>query len=73
VHTHPEDFYNDPEEEGSGSDLDSNLADKALYEADEPPLANFEAFACRRPGVDFTACRDLLNSLGSREIDRSYN
>ena len=37
------------------------------------PLADFEAFARRRPGVDFTACRDMLGSLGSREIDRAYD
>ena len=45
LYTHPEDFYNDPEEEGSGSDSDSDSGDKDLQE-DEHPLADFEAFAC---------------------------
>jgi ATP-dependent DNA helicase PIF1 len=71
VHTHQEDFYNDPEGDSSVSDSDS--ADEDLQEADESPLADFEAFARRRPGFDFTACADLLDSLGSREIDRSYD
>jgi hypothetical protein len=72
VHTHPEDFYGDPEGEGSVSDSDS--ADEDLQEeADKSPLADFEAFARRRPGVDFTARGDLLDSLGSREMDLSYD
>ena len=43
LHTHPEDFYNNPE--GEGSDTDSDSDNKDLQE-DEHPLANFEAFAC---------------------------
>ena len=72
LHTHPEDFYNDPEGEGSDSDADSGDED-LRDEDDESPLADFEAFARRRPEVDFTARGDLLNSVGSREIDRLYN
>jgi hypothetical protein len=71
LHTHPEDFYDEPE--GEGSDLDSDSGDEDLQEDEESPLADFEAFARRRPGVDFTAHRDMLDSLGSREIDRSYD
>jgi hypothetical protein len=72
LHTHLKDFYNDPE--GEGSDSDSDLGDKDLQkEVDKSPLADFEAFTRRRPGVDFTTRRDLLDSLGSREIDLSYN
>jgi hypothetical protein len=72
LHTHPEDFYNDPE--GEVSDSDSDSGDEDLQEeVDESPLADFEAFARRRPGVDFTACGDLLDSLGSREMDLSYD
>jgi hypothetical protein len=71
LHTHPEDFYNDPE--GEGSDSDSDSGDEDLQEVDDSALADFEAFARRRPGVDFTARGDLLDSLGSREIDLSYD
>jgi hypothetical protein len=28
---------------------------------------------CRRPGVDFTTRGDLLDNLGSREVDLSFN
>jgi ATP-dependent DNA helicase PIF1 len=72
VHTHPEDFYNDPK--GESSDSDSDSGDEDLQEeADESPLADFEAFARRRPGADFTTCEDMLDSLRNREIDRSYD
>jgi hypothetical protein len=72
MHTHPEDFYDDPEGEGSVSD--SNSADEDLQEeADGSPLADFEAFARRRPGDDSAARGYLLDSLGSREMDLSYD
>jgi ATP-dependent DNA helicase PIF1 len=72
LYTYPNDFYNDLE--GEGSDLDSDSGDEDPQEAEnEYPLANFEAFARRRPGVDFTACGDMLDSLGSQEIDHSYD
>jgi len=72
LHIHPQDFYNDLE--GEGSDSDSDSGDEDPQEAEnECPLADFEAFARRRPGVDFTTREDMLNSLGSREIDRSYD
>ena len=70
LYTHLEDFYNKLEGEGSNSDLD--LGNKDLQE-DKYPLTNFEAFAYQRLGVDFTAYTDMLNGLGSREINRSYN
>ncbi len=72
-HAHPPDFYTDPEAEGSVSGDDSdddqiNIAD----EADErPPLADFEAFARRRPREDFTCLE--LGALGTRETDRAYD
>ena len=73
-HTHPQDFYNDLEGEGSHSDSDSDSGDDGQEEAgNDYPLADFEAWARRRPGVDFTTYRDMLNSLGSREIDRWYD
>jgi hypothetical protein len=28
---------------------------------------------CRRPGVDFTTRGDLLDNVGSREVDLSFN
>jgi hypothetical protein len=72
LHTHPDDFYGDLE--GEGSDSDSESGDEEPQEPkDECPLADFEAFARRRPGVDFTIHGNLLDSLGSREIDRSYD
>ncbi|KAH8755120.1 ATP-dependent DNA helicase PIF1 [Hyaloscypha sp. PMI_1271] len=72
LHTHTEDFYNKPERDGS--DLGLELGDEEPQEAeDESPLANFEAFARRRPEVDLITRVDMLNSLGSREIDRLYN
>jgi hypothetical protein len=72
LHTHPKDFYNNLEGENSG--LDSDSGDKEPQEAeDKSPLADFEAFARRRPGVDFTTRGNILNGLGSREIDRSYD
>ena len=70
LHTHLEDFYNNLE--GEGLDIDLDLDSENLQE-DKYPLTNFKAFACRRLGVDFTAYRDMLNGLGSREIDRSYD
>ena len=49
--THPQDFYTDPEAEC----LDSDESDEDPKEqADDHPLADFEAFARRRPQEDFT-------------------
>ena len=74
LHTHPPDFYNDPEGDGfeeDGSDSDSDSGDDDPHEVrKEHPLADFEAFARRRPGVDFTAPGD---SLGNLESDCSYD
>jgi hypothetical protein len=69
-HTHLQDFYTDPEAECSDSDDESD--EDPEEEPDEHPLADFEAFARRRPQEDFT-CIDLLDGLGSREIDREYD
>ena len=66
LYTHLEGFYNNLE--GEGLDVDLDLDSKDLQE-DKYPLANFEAFACQRLGVDFTVCGDMLNSLGSQEMD----
>jgi hypothetical protein len=69
-HTHPQDFYTNPEAECSDSDDESD--EDPEEQADEYPLADFEAFACWRPQEDFTQI-DLLNSLGTWEMDRNYN
>ena len=75
LHTHLEDFYSNLEGEGLDIDLDVDLdlGAKDLQEDKESPLANFKAFACQRPGVDFMAYRDMLNSLESQEIECSYD
>ena len=69
-HTHPEDFYTDPEAESEASDEESD--EDFEEQPEEHPLADFEAFARRRPQEDFTRI-DLLDSLGSREMDRNYD
>ena len=69
-HTHPQDFYTDPEAECSDSDSESD--EDPEEEPDEHPLADFEAFARRRPQEDFTRM-DFLDGLGNREIDRLYD
>ena len=71
LYTHLEDFYNNLE--GEGLDVDLDLDSKDLQEDKESPFTDFKAFACQRPGVNFTAYRDMLNSLESQEIDCSYN
>jgi len=70
LHTHPQDFYTDPEADEEASD-DSDEDPEEEVE-DEQPLADFEAFARRRPQEDLTRI-DLLDSLGSREMDRAYD
>jgi hypothetical protein len=72
IYTHPIFFYNNPEE--GGLVLDSDSADKGLQEkTDKSPLVDFEVFARRKLGVDFIVYRDLFDSLGSQEINLSYN
>jgi hypothetical protein len=52
--------------------LDSDESDEDHEkQADDHPLADFEAFAHRRPQEDLTQI-DLLDSLGTREIDCNY-
>ena len=46
-HMHPRDFYTDPEAECS--DLDDESDEDPQEQANEHPLADFEAFARRRP------------------------
>jgi hypothetical protein len=70
LHTHPEDFYTNPEAESKISDEKSNKDPEEQPE--EYLLADFEAFACRKPQKDFI-CIDLLDSLGSRDINHDYD
>ena len=72
-HTHPHDFYTDPEADDEAEESDSDdESDDDPEEQAEHPLADFEAFARRRPQDDFTRM-DYLDSLGSREMDCNYN
>ena len=67
-HTHPEDFYTDPE---ADSEDESESEEEEAVDEDWQ-LADFEAFARRRPRDDFTWI-DPLDALGSRDIDRPYD
>src|SRR6195952_3364640 len=76
AHTHPQDFYTDPEPESEVSDSEEDEDQEDQEEEDQVendyPLADFEAFARRRPQEDFTYI-DPLESPGMREIDRDYD
>jgi hypothetical protein len=62
----------DLEPESEASDSESN--EDAEEQAEEDyPLADFEAFARRRPGRDHDLFADPLEALGTRELDRNYN
>ncbi|KIX07688.1 uncharacterized protein Z518_02342 [Rhinocladiella mackenziei CBS 650.93] len=66
------DFYVDPEPE-EGADVDDDESDEDPPEQpDDHPLADFEAFARRRPHDDFTRIIDL-DGLGTRDLDRGYD
>ncbi|EXU94545.1 PIF1-like helicase, partial [Metarhizium robertsii] len=71
-HTHPEDFYTDPDPDPESGASDAESDEDFEEQAEDHPLADFEAFARRRPHEDFTRV-DLLDSLGSREMDRDYD
>src|ERR1700722_16261667 len=74
-HSHLEDFYTDPDNEDDNTDSDTET-EPDLDPEDESdtnyPLANFEAFARRRPQEDFTDM-DLGQDIGARDIDRDYD
>ncbi|KAJ8063299.1 hypothetical protein OCU04_008529 [Sclerotinia nivalis] len=72
-HSHPDDFYTDPEADSSDADDDSaDDGEDEQDEQDEYPLADFEAFARRRPGNDFTEM-DFFARLGGRDVDQNYD
>lgn len=68
THTHPEDFYTDLEE-AAISDGESDV--ESVTASDDTPLADFEAFARRRPEDEYSVT--FMGDLGSRDMDRSYN
>jgi PIF1-like helicase len=70
LHTHPDDFYTDPV--ADGQDTDSEDDESVHNESDDEPLADFEAFARRRPGRDDLTC-SFTDDLGSRDLDRAYD
>jgi hypothetical protein len=75
-HNHPSDFYTDPPREGDDESNDESEEggeeEGPAPDGIEQPLADFEAFARRRPGRELDLA-DPLDTLGAREIDRSYN
>ncbi len=71
LHTHLEDFYTNLEADASDSDSESNK-DPIEDVGDKGLLADFEAFARQRLNKDLTYI-DLLDSLGSQEIDWLYD
>ena len=73
-HSHPEDYYADPEtdlDELSNDDEDEEDLEVEPEPEDERPLADFEAYAQRRP--DDQGQLDGLGGLGTRHLDREYD
>jgi hypothetical protein len=69
LHTHPDDFYTDV----VADDQDTESEDGSVRdENDDEPLADFEAFARRRPYNDDLTC-SFTDNLGSRDLDRIYD
>ena len=70
AHTHPDDFYTDPEPDRDApeSDDDESVQDNE----DDGPLADFEVLARRRPGNADLTC-SFTGDLGRRELDRVYD
>jgi hypothetical protein len=71
AHAHPEDFYTDPDHEGSESDEESD-EDLAQDDSEERPIADFETYARRNPRHDLP-CISFTDELGLRDIDRAYD
>jgi ATP-dependent DNA helicase PIF1 len=75
LHSHPEDFYTDPDNGDGDTDSDTETEDELDPEDGSDtnyPLADFEALARRRPKEDFTLM-GLGQDVGTREIDRVYD
>ena len=73
-HSHPEDYYIDPEPDAEElDDGDDEYPDDIEPDPEvEVPLADFEAYAQRRPNYDLGQL-DGLDGLGTRHIDRAYD
>ena len=65
---HLEDFYTDPGVE-PGFSHDKSDEDPEAESEDEQPLADFEAFARRRPQEDLTHVDFQDDGPGARELD----
>ena len=73
-YTHLEDFFIDPKPEEDKAEL-SDEEDESVVNLDKEDallLADFKAFARQKPYEDTTQI-DLLDSLGSRELDCQYD
>ena len=68
LYTYPDDFYTDPVTDDPDTDSDEG---ESVYESDDEPLVDFEAFTCRRPGNDLIY--SPIDDLGSRDLDYIYN
>jgi hypothetical protein len=69
LHSHPDDFYTDV----VANDQDTESEDESVRNGgDDEPLADFEAFARRRPYNDDLTC-SFTDDLGSRDLDRAYD
>ena len=70
LHTHPDDYYTDviPDDPDA---VQSEYEESDHGECDGP-LADFEAFARRRPGDHDLTCTST-DDLGSRDMDRAYD
>ena len=71
-HNHPSDFYTNTPRDGDDESDTGGEEEELELGGIEQPLADFEAFARRRPGRELDLA-DPFDTLGTREIDRSYN
>jgi hypothetical protein len=77
-YTYPSDCYTDlSKKDKSDKEEDKDKDENNVADADnnviQAPLADFEAFVCQRPGNDNNLLDNLLDALGTREIDRTYD
>jgi hypothetical protein len=63
----------DKSDEEEDKDEDKDNVTDTDNDAIQAPLADFEAFACRRPGNNNDLLNDPLDALGTREIDCTYD
>jgi hypothetical protein len=69
LHTHPDDFYTDLVADNQDTDSEDN--ELVRNDSEDEPLADFKAFARRRPRNDLMC--SFADDLGSRELDRIYD